>query len=1619
MGSSNDIDSLKFSIVLDSKQFEKEMTRVEGLADKFEKSVAKSLAITNLLDAAQGKEAKAAAKKVEREKEVVLLTRQELEARKAAGTITEKELRQLKSLIAADKALLDEENKKAAVAKKSLDIQAKQERLARRRAAAENKVGENVEKNSARLSRQSSIMNSLNTYVAQYASIFGAAALVRNLVRITGEFEAQHVALRAILQDASAADRIFYQLQELAVKSPFTFRNLTDYAKQLSAFSVPIDEIYDTTKRLADVSAGLGVDMSRIILAYGQIRSASFLRGQEVRQLTEAGIPVLEELAKQFKEIEGEAISVGKVFDKISARQVPFEMIEKMFKDLTSEGGKFYQMQEILAETVKGKVSNLQDAWEIMLSKVGEDNDVFIKGVLNGVTNLIKNYKDLTRVIGSAAVAWGSYRLVVNSVTKAEAMQSLVMTATGKKLSVLPSLLLSVSRGFKRLGIVFGNAITKLNPWAVAISATATALMALIMRTRRLNEHIRETDKITSKAIADAEATKSNIHYYIQRLKEAKEGTKEYNDAREAIINNSGAYISATDAERLSLQNVDEVWVNICRHIEEATKLQTMQSVTAEAAATRQEKQLEIMDALAKYQTKNKLSNEVRQNVAAHIRGEITKEELQSRLEAAGLPHSGTYSYGGKEYQLSNMPGTLEDLMDWALSWQLAYNNAAKIYDETIKRGKQNMDDLYGTGEKPEPAEPEPLKGWRKRVEDYLESVTDGRRGVKIGNETNLADFAEGGAKALDELRKSLEIIPEQEKDDYNKVKKDIAFWEQLSEVIYGRGKTEFGNTTKKTKKELKSVKDLQKEQVETIRESFQHLQRLKKAYDRLKGLGFTEGSINNLLVNFFGTGVPSGGFGTAFESLASAVEKNDAGLARDIRDFASGKDLDTFVTSVDAAQKATKKFNDSLLDLENTTKRLGFTGFAADIDKILVDSDSKNRQLRETWAQKLSDFASGKDGWIAQYRVEHPDADAKTANDAWVKLYDERKKAVDALIKSQVDYNNKVAQRKVDKQADAWVSSMLEENNINLNDLSDKTAEQIETLRDRLVSLKDTLPNLIPEGLKKDAQEVNVVFDNLLALIEKILDIKIKDLDTEKDAKKVERLAKSLKTLGSYLGNIGSSLSKFGGSWEGVGEALSSAGSSISSMSDIYEKMSSGEISKGSAQASLIMVAIDNIASATSRAIQNFEDMKVAMEEWALAVKASDYTLQSLYLSRFGYQQANVFGVEDPYSKALASSKQLREAQSLLLDQVKELSSIQVKVGQKRAIDAGDSVATIAEMTAAGAAIGAVAGGGVFSWATTAIGAAIGAVVGGLTSIFTSKKMVDVFSSLGELTGGKIFDPETLELTDEVLARYEQMDEAGKALIDHWKEIKETMSEALDVFNENVEAVIGDIGDSIKEMLVDAFNNGDVYDAIDDVHDYIGKAIQDLMSEIAFSQTIGPLFDELQTKMRHSFGLDENGNPMEALDKGVDYSWEDDLAWFDSKLGDALAGYNAAMDARQAALEALGYTWDTGEDSSSSNLGSGIKSITEDTANLLASYINAIRADVSYGKMQRERIAVALEGQGERYITLNDYLAKVQADTANIAESNRLILARFDAFMRDYTLPSASGDSIKVQIVN
>lgn len=271
----------------------------------------------------------------------------------------------------------------------------------------------------------------LGTILGNLASVVGMKDLLRDVVLIGGQLENQRIALGSILQDGGKATAMFSKIQSLAVKSPFGIMDLNQYVKQLSAYSVPYNELYDTMKRLADISAGVGVDMGRIILAFGQVKAAGFLKGTELRQFTEANIPMVDKLAERFTNLTGEMVSAGEVYDMISKKKIAFEDVKAVLWDLTDEGGMFNNMQEVLSESLASKWKNLSDAVDVMFGKIADGGvGSGLKWIAELLTDITKGWKYVGAAIGSALSSFLLYKAAVVLGSKQMAAATNLYTST-------------------------------------------------------------------------------------------------------------------------------------------------------------------------------------------------------------------------------------------------------------------------------------------------------------------------------------------------------------------------------------------------------------------------------------------------------------------------------------------------------------------------------------------------------------------------------------------------------------------------------------------------------------------------------------------------------------------------------------------------------------------------------------------------------------------------------------------------------------------------------------------------------------------------------------------------------------------------------------------------------------------------------------------------------------------------------------------------------------------------------------------------------------------------------------------------------------------------------------
>ena len=451
---------------------------------------------------------------------------------------------------------------------------------------------------------QRQLVNTSEQLTRQLALVFSVSAIegyIMKLIQVRGEFELQQTALASILQNKDEADQLFGQITELAVRSPFTIKELTTYSKSLAAYQVEYEDLYDTLKMLADVSSGLGVDMQRLILAFGQVKAANFLRGTETRQFTEAGINMLGELSKYYSELEGRIVSVAEVQDRQFKRMISFQDVEEVFKRLTSAGGMFYNMQEKQAETLRGQMMNLQDQIDLMLNDIGKSNQSTISTIISLVKSVIENWRTIAQVmepiasilvlyltttkgwvalVGNIPKIWKSIQtnvlLAVGSITKAEAAQ----------------------RGF--------NNATRLNAWLAIGAVVATIIWEVVNAIQAANAEQKELNKALSEGYDNAVTMSTN---YKRLANTVTDATASYDEQEKALEELKRAYSEIlpqhyleADAIRAMKGNYDEATSAIYNYIQAKTQEKQLQIISenegADLADSQQDLAKDLQDQL-------------------------------------------------------------------------------------------------------------------------------------------------------------------------------------------------------------------------------------------------------------------------------------------------------------------------------------------------------------------------------------------------------------------------------------------------------------------------------------------------------------------------------------------------------------------------------------------------------------------------------------------------------------------------------------------------------------------------------------------------------------------------------------------------------------------------------------------------------------------------------------------------------------------------------------------------------------------------------------------------------------------------------------------------------------
>lgn len=584
---------------------------------------------------------------IQKAKEAAQASKEVANARSAAALAAQRESR----------ARVQQSTEEAQIRQRNAQAELSEIRLTR----AKNQGADATNRQNRAYSTQSSYISRLIKRLTVVGSLYQAIGFVTKIREVTAEFELQRVALGAIIKDGYEASKMFEQIKAAAVKSPFEIKDLVSYTKQLAAYKIETKDLFDTTMQLADISAGLGVGMERLVLAFGQIRATGYLRAAEVRQLTEAGIPIVEELAKKISETRGELVSAGDVMQMISERAISFGMVKEVFDDMTSAGGTFYKMQEKQAETLAGQWSNLKDTLSIMYDEIGRGG--FVKGLLQGfidgtkalasnwqaVTNellavgglflLFKGYTLLTKNLAAQtqALARANSRLedalknevkALETGNKAYISNAKNLVAYEKRMVWAAQGTTKLSRAFRRLWAVM--AANPLSAISTVLILIGTALLSAWQNATKLNK---ELNKIGSEGAMQADQQVRNFERLAKAINENAVGSKKHDDALQELKRTYGELLPARDQDILALVKEKSAQEAVTQAIREKIamqmKEQKINAITSEYGGDLATEETNVKNTLKDY---GFAANEVVQ-IMSRLREEIEKGNIKYLME--------------------------------------------------------------------------------------------------------------------------------------------------------------------------------------------------------------------------------------------------------------------------------------------------------------------------------------------------------------------------------------------------------------------------------------------------------------------------------------------------------------------------------------------------------------------------------------------------------------------------------------------------------------------------------------------------------------------------------------------------------------------------------------------------------------------------------------------------------------------------------------------------------------------------------------------------------------------------------------------------------------------------
>ena len=370
--------------------------------------------------------------------------------------------------------------------------------------------------------KQADVWQTLLKGATAYFTLQGAQSFISQMVAVRSEFQQLEISFGTMLKSKEKANALMAQMTDLAAKTPFGLQEVSEGAKRLLAIQVPAEEVTETLRRMGDVAAGLGVPMAQLIHVYGQVKAQGRLFANDLYQFMNAGIPIIAELSKVVGKSETE------IKDMVSAGKIGFTEIQAVIKNMTNEGGLFFNLMTEQSKSLGGQISNLQDNFDQMLNEIGKASEGAVSGAISSVSFLVENYQTLGKIIAGLITTYGAYRAaVIVNITLTRSW------AVAARADAIAKGIQTTATNIATTATKALNAAMKANPYVLV----ATALVGLVSYMVLFNKEVSIAEKAQKAFNEEQERQKNLLQEERNEIDKLIEVVKDENAAKGQRLN--------------------------------------------------------------------------------------------------------------------------------------------------------------------------------------------------------------------------------------------------------------------------------------------------------------------------------------------------------------------------------------------------------------------------------------------------------------------------------------------------------------------------------------------------------------------------------------------------------------------------------------------------------------------------------------------------------------------------------------------------------------------------------------------------------------------------------------------------------------------------------------------------------------------------------------------------------------------------------------------------------------------------------------------------------------------------------------------------------------------------